>query len=251
MTTTADADTLVDSDSPKRGQRAARSPRSRNRADARSGTGIVREPRIDLLPIEVHVFRRERAAVRRAWLGVVAVAAVVALGIGAAAAGSMTARADLVSAQGEASALLSQQGRYSEVRTVESQTALLEAAQKVGGSTEIDWSTYLASVQASLPGAVQIDSVTVDSASPITEFAQATGPLQGQRVATIALVASSPTLPSVPDWLDSVRSLKGYVDATAQTVTLSSDAADVGYTVNMTIHVNEDAYDHRYTEDGK
>lgn len=251
MTTTVEPTT--DNATSDAGRGRGRKPRLDRVAASTARSAVVGlAPGVDLLPKEVHAERRERRAVRRAWLGVVGVAAVVAVGIGAATATALHAGADLRSAEAETTALLGQQGQYAEVRGVESDSALLDAAQKVGGSTEIDWSTYLHSVQASLPSTVTITSVTVDSSSPIADFTQATGPLQGQRVATVSVVASSPTLPSVPDWLDSVRSLRGYVDASASSVTLADDAAGTGgYTVNMTIHVNQDAYDGRYADEEK
>jgi Tfp pilus assembly protein PilN len=201
-------------------------------------------PRVDLLPTEVLVDRRERATVRRAWFGVVLVAVLMALGIGAVSANALSADAKLTAARAQTDSLTKQQLSYSEVREVQSETALLQAAQQVGGSTEIDWSTYLANLQNSLPSGVTITGVTISSASPSEAYQQATGPLEGQRVGTITIDATSPTLPSVPAWLDSVKSLRGFVDANANSVTL--DPASGKYTVDMTIHINEKAYDNKY-----
>ena len=58
-----------------------------------------REPRVDLLPSEVHVDRRERAVARRAWLGVLITAAVAALGVGAAAVHQLDTASSLTAAQ--------------------------------------------------------------------------------------------------------------------------------------------------------
>ncbi|WIB77312.1 hypothetical protein DEJ28_16965 [Curtobacterium sp. MCPF17_002] len=206
-------------------------------------------PRADLLPVEVLVHRRQRATVRRAWLGVVVVAAVVALGVAVSAMDSASSATQLRSAQDEGTALLQQQGQYSEVRKVESRTALAEAAQTVGGAPEIDWSTYLTKAQGSLPEGVSIVGVTVDSASPLESYDQPTTPLQGARVATLTFEADSPTLPSIPDWLDRVRGLPGFVDANANSVTLDSNTGH--YTVDMTVHINQQAFDGKYSEKTK
>jgi len=253
MTSTVEpiADTDADTTTAGGPRPPRRTAGRRPRAGARAVPVVGQLPGVDLLPREVHIDRRERIAVRRAWLGVVVVTVAVALGVGAATATALSTRSELTAAEGETTALLGQQGQYSEVRAAEAQSRLLESAQKVAGSTEIDWSTYLKSVQASLPSNVTITSVAVDSSSPVADFAQATGPLQGQRVATLSIVATSPTLPSVPDWLDSLRSLTGYVDASAESVTLATDDGADGYTVNMTIHVNEKAYDGRYSTGAK
>ncbi|WIB35892.1 hypothetical protein [Curtobacterium sp. MCJR17_043] len=89
-----------------------------------------------------------------------------------------------------------------------------------------------------------INGVGVDSASPLEPYAQTDAPLQGRRVATLTLDAISQTLPTVPDWLESVRSLDGFVDANVNSVTLEETSGH--YTVNMTIHVDERAFDGKY-----
>lgn len=202
-------------------------------------------PRVDLLPTEVHTSRRDRAVVRRAWAGVVVVAVGVAVVTGWAATSRMAAEQDLTAAQGETSALLQQQLQFRDVRSTESATALLEAAQQVGGSTEVDWSNTLRSVQSKLPGGVQITGVTIDSASATEAYAQSDDPLQGQRIATLTFDAKSATLPSIPAWLTAVGRVKGLVDANANSVTRADDGS--GYSVNMTIHLNEKSFDDVYS----
>lgn len=214
---------------------------------AAQALAIGARPSVDLLPTEVLVHRRQRAVVRRLWLGVVILVVVAAVGSGAAAMLSAQARTDLAQAQAETLSVLQQQ-QYSDVRASESSTSLLESAQAVGGSTEIAWGDYLAKVEASLPEGVSITGVTVDSASPVEAYAQADSPLQGSRIATLTFDAQSSTLPSVPGWLDSVKGLPGFVDATANAVTL--DQSSGAYTVNMTVHIDEEAYDGKYADNG-
>ncbi len=84
----------------------------------------------------------------------------------------------------------------------------------------------------------------VDSASPLALYAQSTAPLQGARVATISFAAKSPTLPEVPAWLNALATLPGFADATPGSVTL--DATTNVYTVNITMHVNDAAFDNRF-----
>ncbi|MGU3410792.1 hypothetical protein ACLBWP_11835 [Microbacterium sp. M1A1_1b] len=206
-------------------------------------------PRADLLPTEVHVHRRQRAAVRRAWAGVVIVA--VAVGIGAVAGGLAKSSEDtrLAAAQAETVSLLQQQRQFSDVRAAEADTSLLQAAQQVGGSTEIDWSQMLGSVQSKLPSGVRISGVTIDSASATTAYVQSIDPLQGQRIATLTIDAKTAELPSVPAWLDSVHSVTGFVDATANSVTRDDTTGD--YTVNLTIHLDEKALDGRFAADAQ
>ncbi|ROP72398.1 hypothetical protein [Curtobacterium sp. PhB115] len=206
-------------------------------------------PSADLLPTEVLADRRSRRVVRRMWAGVALVAVVVGIGTGAATLLAGQAHDDLTDAQNQTLSLLQQQATYKDVRDTEAGTALREAAQSVGGSTEIAWQPYLGSLKSSLPSGVQITGVSIDSASPLEAYAQADTPLQGERVATLTIDAESPTLPSVPEWLDAVKGLTGFVDATANSVTL--DETTGTYTVNMTIHVDDAAYDGKYQDKGE
>ncbi|WIB15333.1 hypothetical protein DEJ34_14540 [Curtobacterium sp. MCPF17_050] len=155
----------------------------------------------------------------------------------------MSAQDDLTAAEAETSTLLQQQLQFEEVRAAERDSILLESAQEVGGSTEIDWSATLGAVQRALPMGVVISGVAIDSATATAAYAQSDDPLQGSRVATMTIDAKSTTLPSVPDWLVAVRDVPGFVDATTNTVTRDDAGA---YTVNLTIHLDEKAYDHRY-----
>ena len=85
--------------------------------------------------------------------------------------------------------------------------------------------------------------------SHAASYAQATAPLQGSRVATLTISARSPQLPQVPSWLDALRSLPGFVDAVPGSVTL--DQQSNTYTVNITMHINQDAYSKRFAGEEK
>jgi hypothetical protein len=214
---------------------------------AAKGEAIVGgEPRVDLLPAEVHIGRRQRSFARRAWLGVVVVGVAVALAVAGAGLNAMQAASELASAEGETNTLLQQQQKYAEVRATEQQSALIEAGQGVGAATEVDWNAYISELKAALPVGVSIASLGIDSAGPTTAYAQSSTPLQGQRIATITVTVNSPTIPSVPDWTDSLRKLRGYVDSSIASITKQS--AENGYTADITIHINEKAYDGKYAK---
>ncbi len=253
MTEIIDATATAAGETPRRGQRGLGGRRGSGRPPTSErgttrGLAIGGPPRVDLLPGEVHSNRQQRRVVRRLWVGVVVVALGVAILAGWATMVRMSAEQELLSAQGETSALAQQQGQFRDVRIAESQTALLEAAQRVGGSTELDWSATLESVRSKLPQGVQITGVTIDSASATSEYAQSDDPLQGRRVATLTFDAKSAVLPSIPDWLTAVSGVTGYVDANANSVARSDDGS--GYTVNMTIHLDERAFDGKYAAEG-
>ncbi|ARC55738.1 hypothetical protein AS850_01435 [Frondihabitans sp. 762G35] len=228
-------------------QRAPKAPR---RGDVRAaGLGAGAEPRVDLLPPEVRAERRSGQMVGRAWLAVGVVAALVVIGTGSATLYSASAKSKLADSQAQTGELLAQQTKYKDVRTYQAQSTLVSAAQSVGGSTEIDWNTYLAKVQASLPTGVTITSVTIDSTDPLKAYAQATTPLQGERVATLTFTATSAELPAVPTWLDDLTKLPGYTDASPGSVAF--DASTKLYTANITMHITQAAYSGRYTTKDK
>lgn len=206
-------------------------------------------PSVDLLPTEVHVDRRQRAVVRRAWLAVLVLAIAAATAVVLVSMLAAQADAQLEQARQETGTLLLQQQQFRDVRTIEKQSELLRAAQAVGGSTEVEWQPTLQRIQDLLPSGVTITGVQVDSATPLEAYPQGTSPLQGQRIATLTIDAASTTLPSVPAWLDSLKGIPAFVDANANSVTL--DAATNVYTVDMTIHLDEDAFSGEYDLKGK
>ncbi|WP_423922085.1 hypothetical protein ACPEEZ_02040 [Frigoribacterium sp. 2-23] len=200
-------------------------------------------PRVDLLPPEVRAERRAGVTVRRMWMGVVAVAAAVAIAIGAASLHAVQAKSDLNTAQGETQSLLLEQGKYQEVRNTQNEVDLISAAQAVGGASEIAWPDFLGKIQATLPNGVVVVTITIDQMSPLLAYQQPTAPLQGARVATVTFTAESVTLPSVPDWLDGLTTLPGYVDAAPGSVSLEEGV----YKADVTMHINEKAFSNRYS----
>jgi hypothetical protein len=207
------------------------------------------EPRVDLLPDEIRKLRQGSSTRRALGLGVVGVLIVTLAAVGGSSLLAASANSELLSAQNETTSLLSQQGKYIEVRKVQDQMKTVQAAQQVGASTEVDWRDYLVKVQGTLPANVALQTITIDSASPLAAYAQATAPLQGVRVATLSFTAQSPTLPQVPSWLDALRGLPGFVDAVPGSVTLDQQSNQ--YTVNITMHINQDAYTKRFAVKGK
>ncbi|MFT2815224.1 hypothetical protein [Leifsonia sp. A12D58] len=206
------------------------------------------EPRVDLLPPEVRSERKAKVVRRRLGVGVIGVVVLVVAASGGATVMSIQSQLALDSEQTRTTQLLQEQGKYMEVRNVQQQVSLVQAAQQVGVSTEINWKTYLEAVQAILPATVVIDAVDVESASPMAIYAQSTGPLQGARVATVKFTARSAVLPDVPTWLTALKTLPGYADALPGSVSL--DASTNTYTVDITMHVNDAAFSKRFVTEG-
>ncbi|KQO97394.1 hypothetical protein [Leifsonia sp. Leaf264] len=220
--------------------KAAVAPKQRSGSDIAIG-GV---PRVDLLPAEVRSERTSKRLHRRIAVGVVLLAVLVVIGIAASTLAAITSAANLAIEQQRTNDLLLEQQKYSEIRQVQQQTTALTDAQRIGAWTEIDWKDYLQALTATLPATAVITDVSVDSASPLAEYTQATAPLQGPKVASVALSVTSTELPSVPDWIDRLATLPGFADAVPSAIT--GDATTGQYQVSVVIHVNKDAFRSRF-----
>ena len=214
-----------------------------NRATKDKVLVIGAEPRVNLLPPEVAAQAADRLLRKKLLLATAGTLVLVVLGIGGAALHATNGALQLASAQADTTALLAEQAEYVSVRQVQSQVDTALAARAVGGWTEIDWKAYLQQVRAALPADVGIDGVVVDSTSPLTAFPQPTAPLQNARVATLTVTLASPTLPTVPQWLEQLQGLPGMADAAAGSIAAVETG---GYTVTVTMHINSDAFSGRF-----
>lgn len=212
------------------------------RGGSGSNVAVGGSPRVDLMPPEIRLKRSQLRMRRRLRLGLLGVLVVVAVACAGAWAWGGLAQTNLAAAQSQQAALTSQAASFSAVTTLKDSIALIKAGQVVGDSSEINWQSYLTKLQATLPAGVVISTVTVDSATPLKPYAQTTTPLQGDRIAMLTFSASSATLPSIPVWLNGLKTLPGFVDATPGTVTLT----DSGYTAQVVMHINSDALANRF-----
>lgn len=206
------------------------------------------ESRVDLLPQELRVKRKGKVVRRRLGFLIILIAVVV-VGMSALVRAQATqAKSDLSIAQANTQSILLQQRKYGEVSAIQKQVDTIQAAQEVGTSTEINWKNYLISVQTTLPPNVTLDSVNIDSATPFASYAQASAPLQGERIATLSFTAISSTLPQVPQWLIALATLPGYADANPGSVNRTETGS---YSVNITMHINQAAFTNRFATVGK
>ena len=200
------------------------------------------QPRANLLPPEI-ILKRKQLKTRRALrFGVLLVAlAVVAGCIGSWTVASV-AQVQVGIAQQTQAELVAKQAEYSGVRDVQSTIATIQAGQLVGGSTEIGWKDYLVKLQATLPVGVVLDTVSIDSGTPMSAFSQSDAPLQGDRVAALSFTATSATLPTIPDWLRSLAKLPGFVDAIPGSVKQENGV----YSAAVLMHINSEAFSMRF-----
>jgi Tfp pilus assembly protein PilN len=199
------------------------------------------DPRVHLLPLEV-TERKKIRQLKRRLLGVGAfVVVIVAAGYGLATFALTSAQGQLSATQATTTQLLSERAKYGEVTKVNADEAAIQQSQKTATAQQILWAPYLASIEATLPPNATITAVGAVIDTPFggagSTNASATLPLQGPRIATIGLTVSMPQA-DVPTWLTTLPTLKGFVDATPDSVT-STDAGN--YTVVVTLHVNSKA----------
>ena len=201
------------------------------------------EPRMDLLPPEVRTLQKVKATRRRLGGILVAVLVLVGAGVGASTWYAMQSQAELAAARERTTELLTSQSQYSEVKKVQAALDTTLVARQFGASTEIDWKAYLAQVLALVPSTVTVDTLSIDSASPLVPYEQATSPLLNARVATIRILFTSPDATSVPAWLERMATLPGYADSQATAITRTNTGL---YTVDFVLHVNQGAFSGRF-----
>ncbi|MCC6376853.1 MAG: hypothetical protein IT191_07525 [Microbacteriaceae bacterium] len=222
-----------------------------SRDTVKSGSGLVigAPPKANLLPPEVGAMAKGKVARRNAIaIVMLVVVAVVAAYIGATWLAGQ-AQTQLQAANSETTRLLAEQQKYSGVLVIKNLLSTSEAARQVGMYTEIDWKDYLDDIQKSLPAGTLVTNVVAEVGTPLTDFAQPTVPLQGNRIGELTFTANSPGLPDVEAWLNSLSNLDGYVDASPGSITL--DAETGLYQVSIKMHVDIGALWLRFDEKAK
>lgn len=201
------------------------------------------DPRVDLMPPEIRRKRKQDKLIGRMGLALVVVVVVVAVAILGALLYATSASARLAEEQSRTMSLLQQQQQYADVRSVQSQIALTEAAQQVGGSTEIDWNDLLGKVGAVTPPGVMITTISVDAMSPMTSYTQALTPLSKPAVAGVTLTAASAAVPEASSWITALKGVEG-VAAVDLTSVVAKDGA--GFTSTVVLQIDESAFDDRF-----
>jgi Tfp pilus assembly protein PilN len=211
--------------------------------NASSKLQIGAPPRADLLPPEVAQGVKSKA-LRRTLVLLILLSVVIA---GAGFAGStlhaVNTTVSLAAANQRTSELLLQQGEYAELREATAMRDKAVLARRVGTSTEINWKSYTAEVQASLPADTVITSFVAEASTPTANYAVSSVPLQGDRIGQISFTATSASLPDVESWLVNLGKVTGFVDASPGAVTLIEDG---GYTVGIVMHFNNDVLANRF-----
>ena len=211
------------------------------------GLVIGGEPRVHLLPPQVLINRRGKVIRRRLGFGVIVVVVLVAAGFGVASLTLANSQANLLTAQSQTSSILQEQAKYGDVLKVKADASSIQSSQKLATAQEILWAPFYSSFEATLPAGSSITSLSVAlddpfGATPVV--ASPTGPVEGAHIATVTGALNMPQ-ESIAGWLDSLGSLKGFVDVTPNSVIASG--GDI-YTVSITMHVNSDILSNRFAK---
>jgi Tfp pilus assembly protein PilN len=217
-------------------------PGSKNTADSLVVGGV---PRVHLLPPEIEVQKRARSQRQGLLAALVVVIASVVVGFGVATFALIGANASLATEQARATAYVAASNEYSPVLKVQRQMSDITAAQPLAASGEISWLPFLSSVKGTLPPGMTVTDFEARLDTAAEQDAVATTPLAAPHVATLDITTTTSTMP-ISDWLDRLKTVKGYVDATPGSVNL--DQTTGIYTVQVQLHVNAKAESKRFQE---
>jgi len=222
----------------------------RPRTGAAKGSALTgRLPQVNLLPPEVRAARGLKVTQRWLGIGLVVTVAVCAGAFGVATIQSANATSDLTTAQAETTRLQQEQAKYAAVPQVLADLSNTEAAITFGGSTEVQWKSYLDAVVAVMPEGVSIDRVNFVGATPMAPQADAAAPTDGSTtpvVGELSFTLRSRFVPNTADWIDQMNGLTGFSDAWAAAANLTEDEHGIYYTVDASVQVSDLAYSHRF-----
>ncbi|MBO1769326.1 hypothetical protein [Agrococcus sp. TF02-05] len=200
-------------------------------------------PAAELLPPEVGAARRSRG-IRR---GIVAVAVLLMVASGGASAAAkyqaLSAEVELALEQERTASLIARQAEFADIVAAQTEIEEREAARRVATGTEIDWQVFVSGIEAAMPADMVLHSLEVTGSSPMAGLAQPADPLQGARVATVTCIVRSPAMLTVPDVVDLMGGLTGFVDAQ---VPLSELKPEGYFETTFVVHLDEGAYASRF-----
>ena len=209
------------------------------------------EPRVHLLPQDVRERKQFKALKRRLLMVGAIVIALVIAGYGLATLSLTAAQSQLTTAQNATAQLSVQQSKYGAVVETNADIASILAAQKTATAQEILWIPFLTALESTLPAGASLDAANTQIDTPLGTAAGPTAttsvPLEGPRIATAqvtVLIAQA----DIPAWLNTLPHIKGFVDATPDSVTAPTTTGGGLYSLVVTIHINSDAVSNRFAK---
>jgi type II secretory pathway pseudopilin PulG len=204
------------------------------------------EPRVDLLPPEVH--EREKVRSTRRLLGLLVILAIVAVGAGYGFAiiRSAAASAELQAAQDRTQTLLAEQLEYAEASATAGMVDIALEARTLVLSNEVLWTKLIDEIKRRLPSGATVISATMAAKLPWEPEMEMQGPLRAPRVATVTFVIESPSLLDPPALIRGLSNLEGFADATPDVVTRK----DTVFETTITLNLNTDVLNQRFADAG-
>ena len=201
------------------------------------------EPRIDFLPQEVKQKKLDKRSRRSLITLVLLVVAVCIAGYAFSAVNALQAQVQLDAARERTQSLLSEQTKYGEASSADTELKTAQAAALVGSATEVLWRKYLISLQGEMPRGSFITKFVVASQSALETTPDISVPLENDRVATITFGVASPSLSSAEALLKNLEDLVGFADAAIVSAELNDTLPY--YDVTVVLHVNSDVFERR------
>jgi hypothetical protein len=210
------------------------------------GLVLGSEPRVDLLPPEVHE-RVRLAKVRRVLAVFVVLALVLAIGgYGVASIYAGSAEASLAKSNSVTVQILQARQKYSAASRIADQVTAIQAAQKQAASTEVLWAALYKKISALLPADAHISGGDFKTPAPGDPPLALSGPLRLAHVASLTLRITGGSVPEAAAVLDRLSTLPGYADATLDSVTYTSG----NYVSSFTIDLSDKALSGRFATSG-
>ncbi len=204
-------------------------------------------PHASLLPPEVMAAARMRIQRRNLLITLALVVVVVVAAYAGVFALAASAQVALTEAQLQTTTLLQEQAKYAPAQVAQTKVSGIQTDQKAVTADEIDWRSYLKTVQRTLPHGASIKNVAVTGDTPISSTANSATPLAATSIANIVLTVDTPGVKDVVGWIGRLSKLDGYVGATPTNITTGEDSG--GYEVTLSLAVNDSVVWNRFGSD--
>ena len=240
MTTITEAPLAKEASKPMAPKPSGASKVSRARKPSAQLLALGGIPRADLLPPEIKEEYKAKAAVRMLVIFVVAIAFVVAGGVGFATVSSISSQVSLQFERDRSLELVARQLDFAAAKQTADRVDEAIVARSLGTATEIDWRAYLDEVSSTLPDGVGLTKLVIAPVVVTEGAAEVENPLQQAAVATITITATSVTVPDVEAWFDDLAGITGFAGI-APPATVAGSPTE-GYIVGLQLLVNDEAY---------